>query len=86
LRRPSRGTTIHAANDLAREGDERPANKRNSVTGSFSFDAINHESLTRANPPVDIHHRTPSAHLKRGPEPHATFVRFRRPRGRPSAP
>ena len=46
-----------------------------SVTGSFSFDAnIMTASPGRARPSTPIHYRTPPAHLKRGPRPHATFV------------
>jgi hypothetical protein len=40
LRRPSRGTTIHAANDLPARATKDQQIKRISVIGSFSFDAI----------------------------------------------
>jgi hypothetical protein len=60
LRRPSRGTTIQAANDLPARATKDQQIKRISVIGSFSFDAtIMKASPGRARPstPTTTEHR-----------------------------
>jgi hypothetical protein len=60
LHRPSRGTTIQAANDLPARATKDQQIKRISVIGSFSFDAIDmRASPGRARPstPTTTEHR-----------------------------